>query len=98
MDPDDLNKASLCPRDGQCGQDEKCCKTPSGLRCLNTVDLDKYEKKDDNDDDDDDCDDEEKGSDYKRRKSKCHRHTYVHPLIITAIFLIVVLFIIVMLT
>lgn len=97
MDPDELNKAPLCLSDGECGQEEKCCRTPSGPRCLDTVDQDKYTKKDD-DDDDDDCDDEEKGSDYKKRKSKCHRHTYVHPLIITAIFLIVVLFIIVMLT
>lgn len=96
MDPDDLNKAPLCQRDWNCGRDETCCKTPSGLRCLDEVKNDKSEQKDD--DDDDDCDDEGKGSDYKRRKSKCHQHTYVHPLIITAIFLIVVLFIIVLLT
>lgn len=42
MDPDELNKAPLCVSDGECGQEEKCCRTPSGPRCLDTVDQGTY--------------------------------------------------------
>ncbi|XP_022318667.2 uncharacterized protein LOC111121606 [Crassostrea virginica] len=100
LDTDYLNKATVCPSGNwQCQRKEKCCRTPSGPRCL---DLDKtYEElnSDQEKDDDVDCDDDEDENHKNQKgKSKCHKHSSVNPIIIVATFLVVVLFFIVTLT
>ncbi|XP_061191116.1 uncharacterized protein LOC133199319 [Saccostrea echinata] len=96
MDPVTLTTAMWCNRDRDCQKEEQCCKTPLGQKCFATQDTGKDDLKEN--DDDNDCDDEDKKNDNKERHSKCHRHGFINPVIVTAIVLGVVLLFVVMIT